>query len=52
MGFSIPHLLVLLAIVILVFGTKKVKSIGFDLGEAIKGFRHALNHHQPNDPGA
>ena len=52
MGFSIPHLLVVLAIVILVFGTKRFKSIGSDLGESIKGFRHALKDHQANDPGA
>jgi len=38
MGFSIPHLLVLLAIVVLVFGTKRLKNVGADLGDAIKGF--------------
>ena len=42
MGFSIPHLLVVLAIVILVFGTKRLKNVGVDLGEAIKGFRSAM----------
>lgn len=42
MGFSIPHLLVLLAIVILVFGTKRLKNVGADLGDAIKGFRNAV----------
>ena len=42
MGFSIPHLLVVLAIVILVFGTKRLKNIGADLGDAIKGFRSAI----------
>ena len=35
MGFSIPHLLVLLAIVLLVFGTKWLKNVGADLGDAI-----------------
>jgi sec-independent protein translocase protein TatA len=42
MGFSIPHLLVVLAIVVLVFGTKRLKTIGADLGDAIKGFRNAV----------
>jgi sec-independent protein translocase protein TatA len=42
MGFSIPHLLVVLVIVILVFGTKRLKNIGGDLGDAIKGFRSAM----------
>jgi len=42
MGFSISHLLVLLAIVVLVFGTKRLKNVGADLGDAIKGFRNAV----------
>ncbi|PPC89882.1 MAG: twin-arginine translocase subunit TatA [Methylobacter sp.] len=42
MGFSIPHLLVVLAIVIVVFGTKRLRNLGSDLGGAIKGFRGAL----------
>lgn len=42
MGFSVPHLLVVLAIVILVFGTKRLKNVGGDLGDAIKGFRNAV----------
>lgn len=42
MGFSIPHLLVVLVIVILVFGTKRLKNVGGDLGEAIKSFRKAI----------
>lgn len=41
-GLSIPHLLVVLAIVVLVFGTKRLKSVGSDLGDAIKGFRNAV----------
>lgn len=43
MGFSIPHLLVVLTIVVLVFGTKRLKHLGSDLGEAIRGFRKAVN---------
>lgn len=42
MGLSIPHLLVVLAIVVLVFGTKRLKNVGADLGDAIKGFRSAV----------
>jgi len=42
MGLSIPHLLVVLAIVIIVFGTKRLRNLGADLGGAIKGFRSAV----------
>lgn len=42
MGLSIPHLLVVLAIVIIVFGTKRLRNLGTDLGGAIKGFRSAI----------
>jgi len=42
MGLSIPHLLVVLVIVILVFGTKRLKNVGEDIGDAIKGFRKAV----------
>lgn len=43
MGFSIPHLLVVLAIVMVVFGTKRLRHLGSDLGGAIKGFRDAMS---------
>jgi len=42
MGFSVTHLLVVLAIVVVVFGTKRLRNIGEDLGGAIKGFRSAI----------
>ncbi len=42
MGLSIPHLLLVLVIVTLVFGTKRLKNIGADLGDALKGFRNAV----------
>ncbi len=42
MGFSIPHLLVVLAIAMVVFGTKRLRNLGSDLGGAIKGFRDAM----------
>lgn len=40
-GISIPQLLIILGIVFLVFGSKRIKSLGEDLGGAIKGFRSA-----------
>lgn len=42
-GFSLPHLIVLLIVVILVFGTKKLRGLGSDLGGTIKEFKKALN---------
>ena len=42
MSFGITELLVILAIVLLLFGTKKLSSMGNDLGSAIKGFRQAM----------
>lgn len=42
MGLSIWQLLIVLLIVLLLFGTKRLKSIGGDLGAAIKGFRESL----------
>lgn len=42
-GLSIGHLLVVLVIVLLVFGTKRLKSLGSDLGDAVKGFRSAMS---------
>jgi sec-independent protein translocase protein TatA len=43
MGLSIPQLLVIAVIVVLLFGSRKLKNLGPDLGSAIKGFRSALN---------
>ncbi|MFN3416834.1 MAG: Sec-independent protein translocase subunit TatA [Caldimonas sp.] len=40
--FSIWHWLVVLLIVVLVFGTKKLKNIGSDLGSAVKGFKDGM----------
>lgn len=42
MSFGITELLVILAIVVLLFGTTKLKSLGSDLGSAIKGFKSAI----------
>ncbi|TCS43757.1 twin-arginine translocase TatA/TatE family subunit [Reinekea marinisedimentorum] len=42
-GVSIWQLLIVLAIVILIFGTKRLKSLGGDVGGAIKSFKTAMN---------
>ncbi len=41
-SFSIWHWLIVLVIVLLVFGTKKLKNIGSDLGGAVKGFKDGM----------
>ena len=41
-GISIWQLLIILVIVIMIFGTKRLKSLGSDLGGAVKGFRKSL----------
>ncbi|RQP23283.1 Sec-independent protein translocase subunit TatA [Piscinibacter terrae] len=41
-GLSIWHWLIVLLIVVLVFGTKKLKNIGQDLGGAVKGFKDGM----------
>ncbi|MDL2337970.1 MAG: Sec-independent protein translocase subunit TatA [Pseudomonadota bacterium] len=41
-SFSIWHWLIVLVIVVLVFGTKKLKNIGADLGGAVKGFKDGI----------
>jgi sec-independent protein translocase protein TatA len=41
-GISIWQLLIILVIVLLLFGTKRLKNIGSDLGNAVKGFRGAM----------
>ena len=41
-GIGIWQLLIILVIVILLFGTKRLKGMGSDLGDAIKGFRKAV----------
>ncbi len=41
-SFSIWHWLIVLLIVVMVFGTKKLKNIGGDLGGAVKGFKEGM----------
>ena len=42
MGISIWQLLIILAIVLVLFGAKRLRNVGSDLGSAIKGFRQAM----------
>ena len=51
-SFSIWHWLVVLAIVVLVFGTKKLKNIGSDLGGAVKGFKDGMRDSNSSDQPA
>jgi len=54
MGISIWQLLIVLLIILLLFGTKKLRNVGADLGSAIKHFRSAVketdDNQDPNDP--
>ena len=54
-GIGFTELLIILVIVLLLFGTKRLKSIGSDLGSAIKGFRSAMSQDEkaaePTSPG-
>ncbi len=43
-SFSIWHWLIVLIIVMLIFGTNKLKNMGSDLGEAVKNFKDAMNN--------
>jgi sec-independent protein translocase protein TatA len=41
-SFSIWHWLIVLVVVVLIFGTKKLKNVGSDLGAAVKGFKDGV----------
>ncbi len=49
-GISLPQLLIVLLIVVVIFGTAKLTSIGKDLGGAVKGFRNAMSDESAQDP--
>lgn len=51
-GFGLTELLVILAIVLLIFGPKRLKSLGSDLGSAIKGFRTAVSDDENKEKAA
>jgi sec-independent protein translocase protein TatA len=48
-SFSIWHWLIVLVIVMLVFGTKKLRNMGQDLGGAVKGFKDGIKEGTPAD---
>ncbi|MBE0463943.1 MAG: Sec-independent protein translocase subunit TatA [Halomonadaceae bacterium] len=48
-GISIWQLLIVLGIIILIFGTKKLRNVGTDLGGAIKGFKKAVHEEDKDD---
>lgn len=49
-GLSIWHWLIVLVIVVLVFGTKRLKNVGKDVGEAVKGFKQGMGDESPRPP--
>ncbi|MDQ2069674.1 twin-arginine translocase TatA/TatE family subunit [Natronospira bacteriovora] len=49
-GIGIWQLLIILAIVILLFGTKRLRNIGQDLGNAVRGFRSAVKDGDQQEP--
>jgi sec-independent protein translocase protein TatA len=49
-SFSIWHWLIVLVIVVLIFGTKKLKNIGQDLGGAVKGFKDGMKDGATSEP--
>jgi len=52
MGISIWQLLIILVIVVVLFGTKKLRNIGGDLGSAIKNFRSSMHDGEADDKDA
>ena len=48
-GISIWQLLIILAIVVMLFGTKRLRNMGGDLGEAIKGFKKSMSDDNKDD---
>lgn len=46
MGISIWQLLIILAIVLLLFGAKRLRNVGSDLGSAVKGFKSAMGEEE------
>ena len=49
-SFSIWHWLIVLVIVMLVFGTKKLRNVGSDLGGAVKGFKEGMKEASADKP--
>ena len=51
-SFSIWHWLIVLLVVVLIFGTKKLKNIGSDLGSAVHGFKEGVKGGAADAPAA
>ena len=51
-GLSIWHWLIVLLVVVLIFGTKKLRNIGQDLGGAVKGFKDGMKSPGGLDPAS
>ncbi len=51
-GLSIGHWLIVLVVVVLIFGTKKLRNIGSDLGGALRDFRKGMNDPDPTPPNS
>jgi sec-independent protein translocase protein TatA len=51
MGIGFRELLIILAIALLVFGAKKLRTIGSDLGAAVKGFKKSMNEGDDEESG-
>jgi sec-independent protein translocase protein TatA len=53
-SFSIWHWLIVLVVVVLIFGTKKLRNLGTDLGSAVKGFKEGMKteDEKAQPPGA
>ena len=49
-GISVWQLLIILAIVIMLFGTKRLRTLGGDLGSAVKGFKKSMSDDEPEKP--
>jgi sec-independent protein translocase protein TatA len=55
MGLSTTHLIIFLVIIVVIFGTKKLRNIGSDLGGAVKGFKDGMKDgttDKPAEPAA
>ena len=50
LAMNVPQLLIILVIVALIFGTKRLKEVGGDLGSAIKSFKKAMNTDEEHEP--
>jgi sec-independent protein translocase protein TatA len=50
-SFSLWHWLIVLLVVVLLFGTKKLRNVGGDLGSAIKSFRRGMADSDVDEPG-